>query len=136
MSSKLIFVNLPVSDLASSTRFYEALGCVRNDMYSGDTSAAMAWSDTITIQLLTSDYFATFTPKQLADANSTTEVLIALSFDSREDVDAAVEAAVAAGGRTGFRDVVDLGFWYNRAVEDPDGHIIEALSMSMDMPAE
>jgi uncharacterized protein len=136
---KMIFVNLPVSNLAAATRFYEALGCEKNAKFSDKTSSSMVWSEAITIQLLTRDYFATFTPKQIADAHRTSEVLLALPRESRDDVDAAAEAATAAGGRADIRERQDLGFMYNRAVEDPDGHIIELIWMSMDAataPAE
>jgi predicted lactoylglutathione lyase len=129
---KMIFVNLPVSNLAAATRFYEALGCEKNAQFSDKTASSMVWSEAITFQLLTRDYFATFTPKQIADAHRTSEVLLALPRESRADVDAAAEAVAAAGGRADIRECQDLGFMYNRAVEDPDGHIIELIWMNMD----
>ena len=127
--SRMIFVNLPVSDLAVATRFYEAIGCRKNPQFSDETASSMVWSDTITFQLLTRDYFATFTPKQIADAHSTSEVLLALSQDSRGDVDAAAQAAAASGGRADVRETQDMGWLYSRAIEDPDGHVIELLWM-------
>jgi uncharacterized protein len=129
---KMIFVNLPVSDLAAATRFYEALGCEKNPQFSDENASSMVWSEAITFQLLTRAYFATFTPKQIADAHRTSEVLLALPRESREDVDAAAEAVAAAGGRADIRARQDMGFLYNRAVEDPDGHIIELIWMNMD----
>ncbi len=102
--TKMIFVNLPVSDLAAATRFYEAIGCAKNPQFSDEKSASMVWSETITIQLLTQKYFSTFTPKHVANAHNTSEVLLALSRDSREDVDAAAQAAVASGGRADIRE--------------------------------
>ena len=128
---KMIFVNLPVRDLAAATRFYQALGCEQNEEFSSDQAAMMVWSDAITFQLLTQDYFATFTSKKVADATATSEVLIALARDSREEVDAAVEAGAGAGGRADVREPQDLGFMYNKAMEDPDGHILEFLWMDM-----
>ena len=128
---KMIFVNLPVRDLTAATRFYQALGCEKHEQFSNDQAAMMVWSDTITFQLLTHDYFATFTSKKIADARATSEVLIALARDSREEVDAAVEAGAGAGGRAEVREPQDLGFMYNKAVEDPDGHILEFLWMEM-----
>lgn len=129
--TRMIFVNLPVSDLAAASRFYEALGCTKNSRFSDANSAAMVWSDTITIQLLSLEYFATFTPKRIANAHDTSEVLLALARDSREDVDAAAQAAVASGGRADIRAVQDVGFMYNRAVEDPDGHVLELIWLDM-----
>ena len=128
---KMIFVNLPVRNLTAATRFYQALGCGKNEQFSSDQAAMMVWSDTITFQLLTHDYFATFTPKEIADARATSEVLIALAQDSREEVDAAVKAGAGAGGKADVRDPQDLGFMYNKTVEDPDGHILEFIWMDM-----
>lgn len=129
--TKMIFVNLPVADLAAATRFYEAIGCAKNPQFSDENSASMVWSETITIQLLTRNYFSTFTPKQIADAHTTTEVLLALARESREDVDAAAQAAAASGGRADIRERQDMGILYNRAVEDPDGHVLELIWMDM-----
>src|SRR5437762_10835511 len=129
--SKMIFVNLPVKDLAAATRFYEAIGCEKNAQFSDEKAASMAWSGTITFQLLTRDYFATFTPKPIADAHGMSEVLIALSHDSREDVDSRAEAGVTAGGKADIRERQDMGFMYNRAVEDPDGHVLELMWMDV-----
>ena len=81
--AELIFVNLPVTDLARSTAFYEAIGCRRDSRFSNDVAAAMVWSDTISFMLLTPDFFRTFTPKPIADAHATCGVLLCLSRDSR-----------------------------------------------------
>lgn len=128
---RMIFVNLPVRDLAAATRFYEAIGCARNPQFSDHQSSSMVWSDAITFQLLATDYFATFTPKAIADAHGTSEVLLALSRDSRAEVDATVEAAAGAGGKADFRAPSDMGWLYNRAFEDPDGHAFEAIWVDM-----
>src|SRR4051812_5374140 len=101
---KMIFVNLPVRDLAAATRFYQAIGCRKNDQFNDQNAASMVWSDTITFQLLTHAYFSTFTPKPIADARKAAALLIALSCDSREEVDAVVEAAAAAGGKADVRE--------------------------------
>ena len=91
----------------------------------------MMWSDVITFQLLTRDYYATFISKPVADAHASSEVLLALSCDSRGDVDALADAGAAAGGNAAIRAPMDLGFMYNRAVEDPDGHVLELAWMDM-----
>lgn len=129
--SKTIYINLPVKDLAASTRFYEAIGCENNEQFSDHQASSMVWSDTITFQLLANDYFATFTPKKIADAHATSEVLLALTRDSREEVDAIVQAAAATGGKADIREPQDMGWLYNRAFEDPDGHVFEAISADM-----
>lgn len=128
--SKTIYINLPVTDLAAATRFYEAIGCERNEQFSDHQASSMVWSDAITFHLLVKDYFATFTPRKVADAHATSEVLLALSLDSREDVDAIAEAA-AAGGKADPRERMDMGWLYNRAFEDPDGHVFEAVWADM-----
>jgi hypothetical protein len=132
----MIFVNLPVQDLAAATRFYEAIGCEKNEQFSDERASSMVWSDTITFQLLTREYFATFSPKPVADAQATCQVLLALTCDSRDDVDAVADAAGAAGGTADVRKAMDMGWMYNRAFADPDGHIFEVLAMDMNAAPE
>jgi uncharacterized protein len=131
---KAVFINLPVADLTKATGFYEAIGCKLNPQFSGDTSSAMIWSDSVTFQLLAHDHFATFTSKAIADSHTTASKLIALELDTRDQVDATIAAADAAGGNSGVREIQDMGFLYNRAVEDPDGHVIEFLALTGSMP--
>jgi hypothetical protein len=128
--SRLIFINLPVADLARSTAFYEAVGFTKNPQFSDDTASCMVLSDVISVMLLTHDKFRMFTPKHVADAHRTSEVLLCISCDSREAVDALTEAALATGGREP-RDKQDHGFMYGRSIEDPDGHIWEPMWMDM-----
>jgi predicted lactoylglutathione lyase len=91
----------------------------------------MVWSETITFQLLVRDYFATFTSKPVADAHATCQVLLALTRDSRDEVNAIAEAAASSGGSADVRAVMDMGWLYNRAFADPDGHVFEAVWMDM-----
>ena len=129
--TKMVFVNLPVKDLAASIGFYKAIGCEKNDQFSNDKAASMVWSDTITFMLLTHEFFATFTSKPIADAGKTCEVPICLSRDSREEVDAITGAAEAAGGAADIRPPTDMGFMYGRSFEDPDGHVFEPMWMDV-----
>ncbi|MBZ6077648.1 VOC family protein [Microvirga puerhi] len=126
---KMIFINLPVEDLAASTRFYQAIGCQKNEQFSDENAASMVWSDTIFFHLLTHDHFSTFSPKPITDTQKTAAMLIALSRDSREEVDSIVEAAATAGGRADTRERQDMGFMYVRTFEDPDGHVFETMWM-------
>ena len=119
--AKMIFINLPVADVARSTAFYEAIGFEKNAKFSNEQASSMAWSDSIYVMLLAHDFFRTFTPKQVADAHATSGALFALSFDSRAEVDAITEAAAAAGGSEPHGPE-DMGFMYSRAFEDFDGH--------------
>jgi predicted lactoylglutathione lyase len=128
---KMIFVNLPVSDLAKATAFYEAIGATKNEQFSDHTAVCMVFSETIHAMLLTHDKFRQFTPKAIADAKTTSEVLICISADSRQDVDQLVEKAGPAGGIADPTPQQDHGFMYGRSFEDPDGHIWEVMWMDM-----
>ncbi|WP_201860763.1 VOC family protein [Microvirga soli] len=134
--SKLIFVNLPVSDLPRSMAFYEALGAVNNEQFTDHTAACMVFSETIHVMLLTHDKFRQFTPKAIANARETTEVLICMSADSRDDVDGTIAKAEAAGGTIDVGPKQDYGFMYGRSFEDLDGHIWEVMWMDMEAAKE
>ena len=128
---KTIVVNLPVADLERSIAFYEAVGAEQNMQFSDATAAMMVFSETIHVMLLTHDKFSQFTPKRIADARETTQMLLALSADSREAVDELTGQALAAGGREP-RPAEDHGFMYGRSFEDPDGHIWEPFWMDVE----
>jgi uncharacterized protein len=132
MMPQMIFVNLPVKDVAKSTAFYEAIGCTKDPRFSNEVASAMQLSDEIVFMILGEDFFKTFTPKPIADARTTTEVLICISRDSRDAVDAIVDAAAAAGGKADVGPKQDMGFMYGRTFEDLDGHIFEPMFMDME----
>ncbi|GJE10849.1 MULTISPECIES: VOC family protein [Methylobacterium] len=131
---RMIFVNLPVADVERSAGFYAALGASRDARFSQpDTAAAMVFSDTIVVMLLSHAHFAGFSPRPIADARAATEVLICLSEDSRSAVDGSVERAVAAGGRADLRPKQEMGdVMYGRSIEDLDGHVIELMWMDVE----
>jgi uncharacterized protein len=133
--ARMIFVNLPVADLDRSVAFYRSIGAEQNVQFSDETAACMVLSETIHVMLLTHAKFAQFTPKRIADARETSEVLLCVSCDSRAAVDEITEAALAAGGREP-REPQDHGFMYGRSFEDPDGHIWEPMFMDMAAAAE
>jgi predicted lactoylglutathione lyase len=126
--STQIFVNLPVADLKASIAFFTRLGFSFNPQFTDETATCMIVADTIFVMLLTHEKFASFTPKPISDARTATEVLIALSRDSREAVDAMVREAVAAGGSI-YNDPQDHGFMYGHGFQDLDGHIWELFHM-------
>ena len=130
--SKLIFINLPVRDLPRSIAFYEALGAQKNEQFTDHTAACMVFSETIHVMLLTHDKFSQFTPKTIADARKTTEVLICMSADSRDAVDDTTARAGAAGGVIDPGPKQDYGFMYGRSFEDLDGHIWEVMWMDVE----
>ncbi len=129
--TRLIFLNLPVADLPAAKAFYEALGATNNPTFTDETAACMVLSEVIHVMLLTHDKFAQFTPKRIADARETSEVLICISAESREAVDEITDKALAAGGREP-REPQDYGFMYGRSLEDPDGHIWEPMWMDVE----
>jgi predicted lactoylglutathione lyase len=130
--SKLIFVNLPVRDLARATAFYEAVGARKNPQFSDDTASCMVLSETIHTMLLTHDKFRLFTPKRIADARETSEVIICISAESRDEVDDMITKAGGAGGRADPSPKQDHGFMYGRSFEDPDGHHWEIMWMDLE----
>lgn len=121
MTSPKIFVNLAVKDLNRAKTFYTALGCTLHPQFTNDAAAALSFSDSIYLMLLTEPFFKTFTTRALVEATQAAEVLNALSADSREAVDTFVEKALAAGG-TPYNEPQDHGFMYGRGFQDPDGH--------------
>ena len=129
---KLIFVNLPVSDLERATAFYQAIGAEKNEQFCDGTASCMVFSETIHAMLLTHDKFRQFTPKKIADAKQSSEVLICISADNRQSVDATVDKAGPAGGRVDPCPKQDYGFMYGRSFEDPDGHIWEVMWMDVE----
>ncbi|MCE7029746.1 VOC family protein [Jiella avicenniae] len=129
--SEKIFVNLPVGDVKRSTAFYEALGAKKNERFSNETTSGMVISDTIHVMLLSHDRWRDFTTKAIPDAKTSAQVLLCLTMDSREACDAAVAAAVAAGGTADPTPKQDYGFMYGRSYEDPDGHIWEVTWMDL-----
>lgn len=127
--SQMIFVNLPVTDLAASRRFLEALGATNEPKFSDDTAACMVFSDSIFVMLLTHDKYRQFTPLPIADAKASSAAIICLSRDSRAAVDASIEAAQDAGGRADPSPKQDHGVMYGRSIADPDGHHYELMWM-------
>lgn len=123
-----IFVNLPTSDLDRSKAFYEALGCEINPLFTDENAACVVWSEDVFFMVLTREYFGTFTDKAVVDAKAAAQVLVALSRDSRDDVDDVLAKGLAAGGSEP-REPQDLGFMYSRDLEDPDGNVLEFLYM-------
>ena len=128
---KMIFVNLPVTDLQKSMKFYEAVGFTNNAQFTNDQAAAMQWSDEIAVMLLTHGFWKTFTDRTIPNAHESAQVFLCLSHDSREEVDAIVAKAGAAGGKAEPTPTQDHGFMYGSSFEDPDGHIWENVYMNM-----
>jgi predicted lactoylglutathione lyase len=124
-----IFVNLQVSDLKASMKFFEELGFHFNKQFTDETAAALVLGDHIYAMLLTPDKIKQFTAhKSVIDAHTSLEALFALGVSEREAVDYLADKAVALGGKA-FRKPDDYGFMYSRSIEDLDGHVWEILWM-------
>ena len=126
--TKSIFVNLPVANLQQSKAFYETLGFTNNPQFTDDTAACMVWSESIFVMLLTHAKWQTFTSRPLPQSGSS-EVMLALTCNSKDAVDQMNDAAVKCGGTADINPKQDLGFMYGRALADLDGHIWEAIWM-------
>ncbi|SCK18725.1 hypothetical protein H181DRAFT_01314 [Streptomyces sp. WMMB 714] len=134
MSTK-IFVNLPVQDLAKSRDFFTQLGYSFDPQFSDDNAICLVISDDIFAMLLLEPFFKSFTKKEVADARTSTETMIALSAESRAEVDEQADKALAAGGRPAG-DPQDYGFMYSRSFYDLDEHHWEVVWMDLEAAAQ
>jgi predicted lactoylglutathione lyase len=130
--SKQVFINFPVTDLEKSTAFYEALGFVKNPMFSDENASALVWSEDIVFMILKRDYYATFLKdKTVADTKTQNAALIALSLESREAVQQFADTAKANGGDYFIAEPnKDLDFMFGLEVSDPDGNVLEPFWMN------
>ena len=125
-----IYVNLPVRDLDKSIAFFTQLGYKFNPQFTDQNATCMIVGESIFVMLLVEKFFQTFTPKQICDASKSTEVILCLSCDSRDAVDALVRKAVAAGATTP-NPPKDHGFMYGHGYQDLDGHLWELMYMDI-----
>jgi predicted lactoylglutathione lyase len=126
--TRMIFINMPVRDLAKSKAFYEALGFENEPRFSDDTAAAMRWSDSIMIMILNHEKWKSFTDRPIPDSGSS-EVALCVSLDSRDEVNAITEAAGKNGGTVDINPPQDHGFMMSRSFTDADGHVWEPMWM-------
>lgn len=122
------FVNLPVKDLNKTIEFFNAIGFEFNPQFTDQNAGCMIINDSTFVMLLTEPFFATFIKKEVSDASKSTEVIMAMSADSREKVDEIVNKALTAGGKAS-NEPVDHGFMYTWSFEDLDGHLWEFMYM-------
>lgn len=123
-----LYVNLPVKDLERTVDFFATLGFAFNPKFTDENATCMIVNDSTSVMLLVESYFATFTRKPVADANAVTETLLAISMDSRAEVDEVVAKALAKGARE-YAEPKDYGFMYQRGIADLDGHQWEVFFM-------
>lgn len=127
--TRKVFINLPVKDLGRSMDFFKQLGFEFNPQFTDEKGAAMVLSDEGFVMLVVEPFFQTFTKKEIADATSETEVIVALSADSKEEVNELVNKALAAGGSPSNDPTEYEGFMYTWGFQDVDGHLWEVLYM-------
>jgi uncharacterized protein len=128
--SRMLFVNLPVADLEASKAYFAKLGFEFNAQFTDENAAAIVVNDQTTVMLLAKPYFETFTDKAVIDPLTQVQTLLAISAESRDEVDQLADTAIANGGKE-TKDPQDLGFMYQRAVQDLDGHVWEIAHMDM-----
>lgn len=126
--SRKIFVNLPVNDLGASMGFFKELGFRFDQRFTDENAACLVISDDIYAMLLTEPFFRRFTRKEVADAKRSTEAIVSLGVDSRQQVDELVDRAFSAGAAPA-NDTDDQEFMYVRGFQDLDGHLWEVLFM-------
>jgi predicted lactoylglutathione lyase len=127
-SSRKIFVNLAVKDLGRAVDFFTDLGFSFDPRFTDEQATCMVVSDEAFVMLLVEDRFKDFTKKELADARTHTEAIVALSADSREQVDELADKALQAGGSPA-NEPLEMDFMYGRSFQDPDGHLWEVVWM-------
>ncbi len=125
---RLLFLNLPVADLAASRRFFVGLGFEFNERFCDEGAACMVISDRAYVMLLQRERFAEFVRGPVADADAATALTVTVSAEDRAAVDAFAAAALAAGARPA-KEPQDYGFMYQRSFHDLDGHLWEAMWM-------
>jgi uncharacterized protein len=125
---KQLYVNVAIKDIARSVSFFTALGFSFNPKFTDENATCLMISDEINVMLLTEPFFKGFISKQLADTQTHSEVILALSVDTREAVDAMVEKAKSVGATTPMPPK-DYGFMYQHGFEDLDGHLWEVFYM-------
>jgi predicted lactoylglutathione lyase len=121
-TSRKIFVNLAVEDLKRAVGFFTDLGFTFDERFTDDKATCMIVSDEAFVMLLERDRFKDFTSKELSDPATSTEAILAFSAESRHEVDALYECAIASGGKPA-NEPQDYGFMYSQSFQDPDGHL-------------
>ena len=125
---RMIFVNLPVTDLDVTKAFWTSLGFGFNPQFSDDKAACLVVEENIFVMLLTRDRFADFVTGEVADPNTATSVLNCLTVQTRAEVDETVAKAIAAGGKP-WQPVMEQGPMYGGSFQDVDGHVWELMAM-------
>ena len=120
MKINQIYVNLPVKDVQKTREFWTKLGFPTNDEMSNDKSVCVVMNDNTYVMFLTEEFFQTFSERPVPKGD-TTQVLVAISLDTREQVDHMVNTAVANGAKQ-HEEPQDYGWMYHNSFWDINGH--------------
>jgi uncharacterized protein len=129
-ASRKLFVNLAVDDLDRSIDFFTKLGFSFDERFTDESATCMLVGEDAYVMLLVRPRFQDFTKKEIVDSTRQTETILALSAESREDVDEFADKALANGGSPA-NDPMEMDFMYGRSFHDPDGHLWEVFWMDM-----
>jgi len=131
--ARQIFLNIAVKDLDQSVAFFTKLGFTFNPDFTNEKATCMIISENIFVMLLVEEFFQTFTKKEIVDSTKSTEAIIAISADSKAEVDTMIRTAISAGGKPS-NPTVDHGFMYISSFQDIDGHLWEVCYLDPDAP--
>ena len=127
----MTYINLPVKDLGRAIEFFSALGFGFDPQFTDESATRMILGDDTSVILCAEPTFEGFiSPQGIADTTLAREVIVGVSVESREQVDALSDKALAAGAQA-LREPDDQGFMYMRGFLDPDGHQWSFIHMDM-----
>lgn len=119
---------MPVKNLEKSIAFYTKLGFQFNPDFTDKNATCMVINKTTFIMLLVEPFFSQFIPEsKISDYQTTTSVITAFSFHSREEVDFLYEKALQAGAEKG--NILDEHGMYSKGFSDLNGHVFELFHM-------
>jgi len=131
---KQIFVNLPIKDLEKTKKFWLSLGFTFNPQFTDEKAGALVLGENIFVMLITEPFFKTFVKKEsaswLSSSSKLSEVINAVSVNTKEEVDELIDKALAAGA-VKYREADVYDWMYNRSFQDLDGHLWELVFMDM-----
>ena len=123
-----IFLNLPVRDLNRSIAFFTELGFKFNPKFTNEKATCLIIGENINVMLLVEEFYKTFTDKKICNTATSSEVIISISVESREQVDEMIEKVVKTG-ESEYKEAKDYGWMYQRNFRDIDGHHWEIFFM-------
>lgn len=127
---RLLFLNLPVQDLKRSMAFFAAMGFGYEPNFTDDNAACLVLGTNLYVMLLVESFFEGFTRLPIADPRKAPEAIVAISAESRAEVDRLVDLAFAAGAGV-YREPDVMPGMYSRSFKDPDGHLWEVVWMDV-----